>query len=134
MSVPYFEDEIRSAITSDATLSALVPASQVFPCFVRSDVVYPCISITCVGSSRQRNFDDSESIMKRIQIDSFAPTFPAVKALEIGLCNLFDGFRGYLVTGSVFRVIECVAEAILDNWNQDSSVFRVMTTFEFTYT
>ncbi len=129
----YIEDDLRIAITADATLSALIPSANLYPSFIRSDARFPCLCLSTVGSSRERTFDDTVAIMRRIQFDAFAVSFPQVKEIEGALCSFLDGFTGFLIPGSTFRVIECVAETILDSWQVDSSVFRTMVTFEITY-
>jgi hypothetical protein len=133
MSVSYIEDEVRQLLVNTPAVFALVPGNQIYPAFIRSDAVFPCISITCVGSSRTRQLDNTLDIMKRLQIDVFSSSFSVVKNLELIIADLLDGFTGTFVDDS-FRVISCQAETVLDSWGQDSSTFRVMMQFELVYT
>jgi len=132
MSTPYIEDDLRQLLANTPAISAIVPPAQVYPAYIKSDAVYPAISITTVGSTRTRSFENAVIIMKRIQVDCWGPTFVAVKNLETLLTNLLDGFTGYFVSGS-FRVILCEASTVIDSWESNSSVYRVMIQFEISY-
>jgi hypothetical protein len=128
------EVDLAAYLTAQAAITAIVPPAQLYPSFIRSDAAFPCISITTVGRTQEVTLNGTLIVMKRVQIDSFAMTFMTAKLLEAAVDAALNGFVGTLQSGSSIRVMICQSEMCVDNWDSDSSVFRVMQVFEIHFT
>ena len=129
MSASLLEVDLKEFLAAQPAITALVPPSQIYPAFIRSDASFPAISITTVGRTIERSLDNKRIQSKRIQIDCFAVTYQTCKQLEVAVLNALDGFEGLLQAGSAIRVISCYADLLVDNWDENASAFRVMQTF-----
>jgi hypothetical protein len=127
------ECDLKEFLAAQSSITALVPAAQIYPAFIRSDAVFPCLSLTTVGQVVERTLGMNKWAMKRIQIDCFAQTFLTCKQLEQAVSTALDGITGLLQSGSGIRVISCYLGACIDNWDSDSSIFRTMLTFEIEF-
>jgi hypothetical protein len=128
------EVDLKEYLSAQPAITALVPPSQIYPAFIRSDASWPAISICTVGRTITRTLDYTRIQSKRIQIDTFAVTYQTCKQLEVAVLAALDGFEGLLQSGSTIRVISCLADLLSDQWDENSGVFRTMQAFVIDHT
>jgi hypothetical protein len=124
------EDGIRSLILSDPTLSGLV--KHIYPVYVPEDAAYPCLSYQVVSGSADFTLDFAGVWTKLIQFDAWARTYDECKQIEAALASLLDGYEGTLSNG--VRVLMSLPGVVIDKWEQDTAIFRVMAEYQFEFT
>jgi hypothetical protein len=129
MPISLLEVDLKEFLAAQPAITALVPPSQIYPAFIRSDASWPAISICTVGRTITRTLDNTRIQSKRIQVDTFAVTYQTCKQLEVAVLAALDGFEGLLQPGSTIRVISCYADLLSDSWDENASIFRVMQVF-----
>ena len=134
MSGSILEVDIKEYLASVPAIAAIVPPAQFYGAFIRSDASFPALSITTVGRTAERTLGSNLTTMKRVQIDCFTMTYLTCKTLEQAVETALDGFTGMLQSGSTIRIVSCYSSTVIDNWDNDSSVFRTMLTFEIEHT
>ena len=127
------ETDLYQFLAYNSNIAAYVPAGQIYPNFIKSDTLFPAISILTVGRTESRTLNYTAYFTKRVQVDCFAATMRTVKTLENLVLGNLDGFSGQLLAGSNIRVMQCHAGNVLDAWDNDSSIFRTTVVFEIQY-
>jgi hypothetical protein len=126
------EAGIHALITSDPTLNGLI-ADRLYPVRIPSGVTYPCASYQVVSASPESvSLDSAATRMKRIQFDCWATTYGECKQIEAALASLLDGYQGTLSDGT--KVLLATPGVVIDRWEEDATVYRVMTEYIFDFT
>ena len=90
-------------------------------------LVGPCLSFQVTASETEWAMDSTAIQTKRIQFDAWATDYATAKQIEAALSFLLDGYTGTLPDGT--QVIGCFGELVIDSWEPNSKVYRVMAEY-----
>jgi hypothetical protein len=137
--MPRLEDGINAALSVDQTVRSFIGfPPRIFPVVIPSALTspYPCLTFQCVatvqGSFSEYTLDNTTVRGKRVQIDSYAATYPDTKSLMEAVAVVLDGFTGQLPDGTrvlgVFKILE------VDYFDTSHRIFRTSVDYTFHYT
>ena len=78
----FLEVDLKEYLASLTAITSIVLPAQIYPAFISSSAVFPAISITTVGQTKERTLGGNLIASKRVQIDAFAVTFMTCKMLS----------------------------------------------------
>lgn len=96
------EQELRTAILADPTISALIPADAVYPQFLPQGHAKPCITYSFHdGIAPLTHGGTSDRTMYTVTLKVFADTYGDMRAVTRALVSLLNGMSQPLTNDTV---------------------------------
>lgn len=125
MSVDTIEKAIRAILVADSTVKAIT--TRCYPAKIPQDPTYPLILFFKVTGKRDHHLQGPSGLAHpRFQVEAWATTYDAAKALANAIREALDGYsgtQGTVVIGSILM------ESERDTYEEAVSCHRVIMDF-----
>jgi Protein of unknown function (DUF3168) len=130
---------IVALLKADSALAGLI-AGRIYPVVLPPETTaYPCLTYQVITSSSDITIDRTKASHKIIQFDAFSGPTPAsssgsyldCKSVLSAVGAVLDGYHGLLTDGT--RVLFAQSTIEIDNFENDSRVYRCLCEYEFFY-
>lgn len=128
------ESGLVSLLRVTPAITALIGtdhSKDVYAVLVPPTATYPCLSYHSTSKPPEVSLDNSGQESTRIQIDCWAKSYAEVKALQVALHALLDGFKGRLPDGTLVDLSTRDVEG--DYYESDNEIFRCLSEYIFTH-
>jgi hypothetical protein len=125
MSVDTIEKAIRSILIADTTVKAIT--TRCYPATLPQDPTYPLIVYYKVTGMRDHHLQGPSGLAHpRFQVEAWATTYDAAKALANAIREALDGYSG---TQGTVRIGSILIESERDTYEDAVSCHRVIMDF-----
>lgn len=125
-----FESDLHAALTSEATISALI-GSRLYPLTLVQGAASPAIVYQRVSDQSEEDLDGAVRLEGvRIQFDIYASTYPETITVRGALQDFLQGYKGTM--GST-RIESCHYLDDSDSHEPEMQLFRSSIDFEIWY-
>jgi hypothetical protein len=126
-----FSDGLYSLMTSDTGGLMSVLADHPMSVLLQQQTLFPCLTYRTAAGHDEFTFENKQWQERLVQFDAWSNT--SVRdclTVMVKLRNLINGYQGTLTDGT--RVLCCLRENVIDNWDFDGRTWRVTNDYRFT--
>lgn len=128
-------DGIRTRLLADSAVRALVghgARARCYPIVLPQDAEYPALTFQRISGVRELTHDGPDGVpWMRLQVDTWATTYAAAKALAKAVRECLDGFSGH-VGDEHIKLAQLLSER--DLYETATALYRVSLDFGVHYT
>lgn len=118
------EDVARDILAADPTVVGLVPATRIHLAPMPTDTAFPAISVQEISETTDYTHEGPALVKHRVQIDAWAKTKPAAKAVAVAVRNAIHAYAG-----SEANALDFQSAGRRSLYELDTKLYRISSDF-----